>query len=322
MWRRKLLCIIGLVLLVPPRLAWSQAVTITVRAESVVRGRQITIGDVAEVRGGDERLIAQIRGIVVGQSPATGETRVLHGGYVATRLKQHGLAPPLWSLKVPPKFRVRRASQRLEARDLEAAVKRAIEQHMPWSPQRAMIRQIRGIAAVVLPPGRIRYEVTFPGQPDFIGPTSFALRVRVDEEVAKRLHGTAYIEVVHDIVTLVRPLARHEVITEADIRLQQVRLSRAVRQTIRQVKDVIGKRTRRALRANAMLHTYEVEAQPLVHRGDVVLIVVESAWLKITTMGEALEHGERGATIRVRNASSKREVRAVVVDSKTVRIPF
>ena len=85
---------------------------------------------------------------------------------------------------------------------------------------------------------------------------------------------------------------------------------------------VIGKRVRRPLRANARLRSYDIETRPLVNKGDVVLIVVESEQLKISTLGEALEAGEQGATIRLRNSTSKREVRAVVVDSKTVRVPF
>jgi flagella basal body P-ring formation protein FlgA len=59
-----------------------------------------------------------------------------------------------------------------------------------------------------------------------------------------------------------------------------------------------------------------------VRNGDVVLILVDSPLLKITAMGEALEQGVHGETIRVRNVTSSREIRAVVVDQKTVRVPF
>jgi flagella basal body P-ring formation protein FlgA len=106
------------------------------------------------------------------------------------------------------------------------------------------------------------------------------------------------------------------------VRLSQIKLSQPLRQVMTSVEEVVGKRARRPLRANTMLRTYEVEAQPVVRKGDIVLLVVESARLKVTMLGEALEPGEEGATIRVRNTSSKREVHAVVIDSKTVRVPF
>jgi flagella basal body P-ring formation protein FlgA len=302
--------------------AWGEALTIDVRAASVVSGAQITIGDVADVHGENAKMVAKVQAIVIGQAPGAGEERSLYGGYIATRLKQHGFDSPQWQLNVPEKIRVTRAFQRLEARDLEAAVAQAIKQQMPWKAGRATMRDIRGIEAVVLPPGNVQHEVTFLGQADFLGPTSFAILLRVDGNVEKRMYGTAYVEVLHDVVTVIRPMARHEVITEADIRLTQIKLSQPLRQVVTSVDEVVGKRARRPLRANTMLRTYEVEAQPVVRKGDVVLLVVESARLKVTMLGEALEPGEEGATIRVRNTSSKREVHAVVIDSKTVRIPF
>ena len=54
-----------------------------------------------------------------------------------------------------------------------------------------------------------------------------------------------------------------------------------------------------------MVHGYEIENQPLIRRGDAVLIVVESGRLKVSTMGEALEHGEQGETIRVDTRSGE-----------------
>jgi flagella basal body P-ring formation protein FlgA len=53
-----------------------------------------------------------------------------------------------------------------------------------------------------------------------------------------------------------------------------------------------------------------------------VRIVVESSVIKVSTPGEALEAGKPGDTIRVKNISSQREVRAQVIDKQTVRIPL
>jgi flagella basal body P-ring formation protein FlgA len=296
--------------------------TIHVRQASLVQGADITIGDVAEVQGDDPNTVAKVRAIVIGQSPAAGEERSLYGGYIATRLKQHGFDPQQWQLSVPEKIRVTRASQRLDGRAIEAAIEREIKEHMPWEANKATIRDIHGIDSVVLPPGPVKYEVTFLERGDFLGPTSFSVLLRVHGNVEARLYGTAYIDVLYEVVTVVRPIDRHEVITAADVRLIQVKQSQPLRQVLTRIEDVVGKRAKRPLRSNDMVRTYEVEAQPVVRKGDVVLIVAESARLKVSTLGEVLESGEQGATIRVRNTASKREVRAVVVDSKTVRVPF
>jgi flagella basal body P-ring formation protein FlgA len=267
-------------------------------------------------------MAARVRGIVIGQSPPAGQERILYGSYIVTRLKQYGLHPRDLQIRAPTKIRVTRASQRIASGDIEAAVIRAIRAQMPWSAQQTTIRVVRGIKSVVLPPGPVQSEVTFPMNTDFLGPTSFTVSFRVAGNLEKRLYGTADIEVTQDVVMTTRPLARHEIITADDLTLTRVNLARLPRRVLIRPEDVIGKRTKRPLRARAMIHAYEIETLPLVRKGDVVLILAESPLLKVSTLGEALENGQRGDTIRVKNVSSQREVRAVVMDSKTVRVPF
>ena len=317
----KLGWIMGLLLSLPLA-AWGQSLTIDAWQGVLVQGPDITIGDVAEVRGDDPATVAKVRHLVIGQSPPPGEERILNGGYITTRLKQYGFHPQDMLLQVPEKIRVTRASQRLEVRDIEAAVMRAIRDQSPWKAQKTTLRELRGIEPVTLPAGPVQYEVTFPPNANFLGPTSFSLALRVSGHMEKRLYGTAHIEVFQEVATIARPVARDEVIEAEDIRLKQMNLSRVPPRTVTKPEELIGKRAKKPLPANTTVHAYEVETLPFVQKGDVVLIIVESPLLKITATGEALERGERGATIRVRNVTSNREIRAVVVDKKIVRVPF
>lgn len=319
---RKLRGLLTLLCLIVPAMAWAAPVTVAVHPEATVRGARITIGDVAEVHGQDAQAVAKIRAIVIGQAPPAGGARMLYGGYVITRLKQHGFQPHQLDLTVPKRIRVTRSARTLTAPDIEAAVRHAMQQQAPWKPEHMTIRDIRGLDSAVVPPGKVRYEVTFPGRPDFLGRTSFTVELHVGGQRVKRIHGTASIEARQEVVVLTRPVAKHAIITAADVHVQRVPFSRLPRQMVTQMADAVGKRTRRALRAKSMLRTYDVEAQPVVQKGDVVTILVESASLKVATVGEALENGAQGETIRVRNTESRREVRGVVLDKKTVRIPL
>jgi flagella basal body P-ring formation protein FlgA len=313
--------IMGLLLSLPLT-AWGQSLLIEGRQGVLVQGSDITIGDVAEVSGQDPDTVARVRNIVLGQSPPAGEERILNGGSIITRLKQYGFHPQDALLQVPEKIRVSRASQRVEVRDMEAAVMRAIRTRSPWQAQKTTLRELRGIEPVILPAGPVQYEVTFSPHASFLGPTSFSLSLRVAGNMEKRLYGTAHIEVFQEVATIARPVARDEVIAAEDIQLKQMNLLRVPPRVVTKAEELIGKRAKKPLPANTMVHAYEVETLPFVKKGDVVLIIVESPLLKITATGEALERGERGATIRVRNVTSQREIRAVVVDKKTVRVPF
>jgi flagellar basal body P-ring formation protein FlgA len=301
---------------------YAKPLTVTVRPQALVEGPQVTIGDVAEVSGDVAKTVAKVRDIIISQSPPAGEERNLHGGYIVTRLKQHGFSPEDIQLEVPEKIRISRAFQRIEPRDIETAVTRALQAQMSWEPQQTTIHELRGIEAVLLPPGAVEYDVTFPLNSDFLGPTSFSVAFRVAGNVEARLYGTAYIDVTQDVVTTARPIARNEIIEATDIRLTRMHMARLPRRVHLRPEEVIGKRAKRSLQANSIIHTHEVETLPTVQKGDVVIMLVESAVLKVSTMGEALESGMRGETIRIRNITSNREVRAIVVDKKTVKVPF
>jgi flagella basal body P-ring formation protein FlgA len=267
-------------------------------------------------------MVAKVQEIVIGQAPPVGEERSLPGEYIRTRLKQHGWGPDDFDLQTPSRIAVTRASQRLHARELEAEVVRAIMAQMPWRAQQAHIRDIRGLESVQVPPGPVDYDITFASPGDFLGPTSFTMMVQVAGRTVERLHGTAYIEVMQEAVTAVRQIARQAVIGAEDVRLTHVQMDQRPRQVFTRLEDVVGKRARRPLQANTAISPLELEDAPLIQKGTAVLIVLEAPALKVTAMGVALEPGRRGDTIRIKNTTSEREVRAVVVDAKTVRIPF
>lgn len=302
--------------------AYAKTLTITIRPQAFVEGPQITIGDVAEIHGDVPSTVSRVRQIVIGQSPPAGEERNVHGGYIITRLKQHGLYDDDVVVEGPEKIRITRAFQRIESREVETAVRRAMQQHMTWDPKQTTVHELRGVEAVLLPPGPVEYDVTFPLNSDFLGPTSFTVAFRVAGNVEARQYGTAYIDVTQDVVTTARPIARNEIIEAADVRLTRMNMARVSQQVHRRAEDVVGKRARRSLHANTVIHTHEVENLPTVQKGDMVLMLAESALLKVSTMGEALESGMRGDTIRIRNITSNREVRAIIVDKKTVKVLF
>jgi flagella basal body P-ring formation protein FlgA len=85
---------------------------------------------------------------------------------------------------------------------------------------------------------------------------------------------------------------------------------------------ILGKRTRRAIGAKTPLRANLVEFPPLVKRGDVVVIIVETGGLKITALGQVKKKGRLGESIPVINYDSKKILYARVLDSSTVKVEF
>ena len=320
--RHWLFCLSSVVLLCVPLLGWGASVVITVPPEAQVQGPQITLGDVATVQGESTDTVARMRHVLLGQAPPAGVERLLSKSTLVTQLKHQGLWTQEIEFQGALQIRVRRASQRLDLQHLETVVRQALSQRLSQTTQRTSIRDIRGLNPIFVPLGPVEYEVTVPGRHMLLGSTSFTLSIQVAGKVAKQLHGTATIAVAQEVVSLVRPVAQGEIITADAVSRTQVQVTQPLRQVVTQPADVIGKHARRSLAGNAPLSTQDVTTVPVVHRGDMVRIVLESPLIKMSTPGEALAAGKPGDTIRVKNTSSHREVRAQVIDKQTVRIPL
>jgi len=309
-------------LLWAPVLGWSAPVVLTIAPEAQVQGPQITLGEVAEVQGEPADTVTRLRQVVLGQTPPVGVERQLSRNSIVTQLKHQGFAVQELQLQGATQVRVRPAVQRLDPQHMEAAVRQALSRRLPQTTQPTSIRDIRGLDAVFVSSGPVQYEVSVPERHALRGPIPFTLAIHVAGKVEKRLHGTASLAMIQEVVSLARPIAKDEIITADAVSRTQVEVTQPLRQVVTQPEEIIGKRARRSLSNHTPLSTQDVADSPVVQKGDLVRIVLESSLIKVTTAGEALESGKPGDTIRVKNTSSNREVRAQVIDKQTVRIPL
>ena len=305
-----------------PLVGWGASIVLTVPPEAQVQGPQITLGDVVEIQGEPTDTVSRMRQVLLGQSPPAGVERLLSKSTLITQLKHQRLWTPELQFQGALQTRVTRASQPLDPQHMETVVRQALSRRLPQTMQPTSIRDIRGLSPVCVPLGPVRYEVTAPGRHGWLGPTSFTLTIQVAGKIEKKLHGTATIAVTQEVVSLVRPVAQGEIITADAVSRTQVQVTQPLRQVVTRPEDVIGKHARRSLAGSAPLSTQDVTTVAVVHRGDIVSMVLESPLLKVSTPGEALETGKPGDTIRVKNTSSHREVRAQVIDKQTVRVPL
>lgn len=82
--------------------------------------------------------------------------------------------------------------------------------------------------------------------------------------------------------------------------------------------DAVGQASRRSLRAGEVLRAGQLAAPVLVKRGDQVAMVARQQGIEVSTAGEALDAGSRGAIVRVRNSASGQVVRMRVTAAGTV----
>jgi flagella basal body P-ring formation protein FlgA len=87
-------------------------------------------------------------------------------------------------------------------------------------------------------------------------------------------------------------------------------------------EEVIGKKVWRPVSQGSCVKSFHVRDHRDMKRGDAVVILAESAAIRVQAPGELLESGNPGDRVRVLNKASGKEVYATVVDANTVTVSF
>jgi flagella basal body P-ring formation protein FlgA len=86
--------------------------------------------------------------------------------------------------------------------------------------------------------------------------------------------------------------------------------------------EAIGMQTGQPIRAGEVILPRMLKGKPAVRRGDRLVLVAESANLKVETIARALEDGYQGDQIRVVNSNSGKELYGRVVAPRQVAVDF
>lgn len=122
------------------------------------------------------------------------------------------------------------------------------------------------------------------------------------------------------VAVLDRPIAPGEIIGTDDITTLTMRADRIPAGAILDASGLVGKTPRHALRAEEPLHSQDVAVPLVVHKGDLVILVLETPSMRLTAQGKALDDGEMHAVVRVANTQSKRVIDATVVGPNLVAV--
>jgi flagella basal body P-ring formation protein FlgA len=132
----------------------------------------------------------------------------------------------------------------------------------------------------------------------------------------------ASVRLYQDIAVASRALPRGSIIGPGDVILKEQDISTLRGQVIKDPGVAVGQSVRRSVTADTALSLDLLEAPVLVKRGDMVVLIAERGSIAIRETGTALQAGEAGRQIPVRNNSSDRVVQAVVTGAGEVKVIF
>ena len=141
--------------------------------------------------------------------------------------------------------------------------------------------------------------------------------VRCPQAGASRLEYIVRARISASVVVIAAPLAANELITDAHLTVGQRDITSIADPVVAPI-DAVGQTSRRSLRAGDVLRNSSLTAPVLVKRGDAVVMIARIEGIEVSTAGEALDAGAKGATIRVKNSASGQTLRMRVTAPGTV----
>jgi flagella basal body P-ring formation protein FlgA len=195
-------------------------------------------------------------------------------------------------------------------------------ERLPWPKQQVQITNLNLRGDLQVPQGQLTYELLPRSHHLSPGPISLTVVVRVDGKPVRRLLAVGTISVSTEVVVAVMPLSRDQIITRADVRLEERTLAQVPEGAMTDLQEVIGKRPRRSISSGTPLHARLLEAPPVIQKGSVVTVLINTPTLSVVMQGQAKEDGAVGEQIRVVNLASRKEIYGRVIDENTVRVDF
>lgn len=200
------------------------------------------------------------------------------------------------------------------ASQVEAAARAQLEQQAAASG----LAEARFELSVV--PPRVAPACTGPVEVDTLDtrqPSRMRFAVRCLGPGSSRQEYIVRARISAPVVVLAAPVAANEVLTDAHVTVGQRDIT-SIADPVTDPLAAVGQTSRRSLRAGDVLRNNSLSAPVLVKRGDAVVMIARIEGIEVSTAGEALDSGARGATVRVRNSASGQTVHMRVTAPGTV----
>lgn len=298
--------------------AAAEGITVTVAPSARVEGAYITLGQLADISGDDEKRVTGLRQLKLGSAPSPGNSMVLSKETLGMRLAGAGsdLGGIAWH--IPDTVTVTAPSQTISGQALlEKAVMTVREQ---TSQGDISITPIGSVRDVVAPIGDMVLTSSLPYGIRYNSPTAVMVDVSVNGQTISKISMHLDVKLYQQVVVAAVQISPGEIVTTERLRYERMDTGRLKLGYFTDVNKVQGLMTKRLLMPGAVVTDSVVSKPLLVKRGNMVTILARIGGMEVTATGKAMQDGNEGQLIRVQNVNSAKIISAKVLDASTVQV--
>tara|TARA_B100001063_G_C16731694_1_gene539671 strand:+ start:352 stop:1023 length:672 start_codon:yes stop_codon:yes gene_type:complete len=135
-----------------------------------------------------------------------------------------------------------------------------------------------------------------------------------------KLYITTTFNIFGQVVYAANSVSRGRTLQKSDLELKEEIINKSYYANFDDINDVIGMIAKRSIRHGSNIQANLLQAPKLVKRGDDVVIMASTQGIMIRMRGTAMQDGELGQQITVKNNQSERIVKARVSEAGLVSV--
>ena len=285
---------------------------IVVSRTAVVPGPTIKLGDLARLEGS----AVSLADLDLGPAPSANAPKRLEGEAILRRLHEAGMDASATRYSIPATVRVERNAREVTVDEIKTAVLNVAPDALPAGE---IVRDLDVSGPVRIPAGdyEARVSTSSMGRP---GRRRFDVQLVHDGVVLANVPVTARTDAHGAVVVAKQAVPRGTVLGPDDVELVERNAKDVPPDAVTVPEQAIGMETKVALAAAAPLPRTALAPPIVVKKGDPVTMIIDTAAMRLTVAGEALESGAVGSAIKVKNRTSKQALAGKVVAGGVVAI--
>ncbi len=299
---------------------------VVLRADAVLSGSIVRLGDVADVTSAVAGEAAELAAIPLLPAPAPGTQVFLSVTQLRDMLAANAVAVGALDIRgaatvaittpainAPPRHNgIEIASERPEREEVQTQVAAAIVQYLHEKTGHDLWNVKVGVEPKLVDLyWRAGSQVIVSGgQAPWIGRQRFNVAA-ADAKSAGALKTFVTVERIEMAVTALRPIAAGDFVRATDVALRPY-AGRLSDLAARSLEEVIGKEAQHAIRPDAILLTSHVRAPLLVKRGERVSVQARAGGIVVRTYGTVQQDGSLGDLVQVQTLEGRERYAARV----------
>jgi flagella basal body P-ring formation protein FlgA len=306
--------VLAMVLAITPA-AWAD--TITLRDDVYVRGPQVKLAEVADIDGEHAGVLGDLE---VASAAAPGLAKRISAALVEARVRGAGFGADQVTMKGAPAVSATTLHLEITPGMLVEDLRAYVRREMPWDPSAALVDITAPQTEYQVPDGKVSVTWRPDPQYEYLGQGNFRGEISVDGQVQRTVFARATVAAYEFVVVATQPIARGDVISATNARLDKRELSALDPGAFFSMQDATGRIAKTTIHQGQALTARRLELATLVERNQLVPVETHVGQLIIRGQAKALADVAAGEVILLLNVASNQKLSGVVRPDGVVEV--